>query len=95
MNGPTQALDPVDTLSSLQALGIELPSPAYLIGALLFGLVGLAAFRGGRKTGHPRTRWLGLALMLYPYAVSMTWLLYLVGAALCLGIYVDQRGLPW
>ena len=95
MNGPARVLHPLETLPSLRALGIELPSPAYLIGALLFGLVGLGAFSSGRKTGHPRTRWLGLALMLYPYAVSSTWLLYVVGAALCMGIYVDQRGLPW
>jgi hypothetical protein len=29
--------------------------------------------------------------MLYPYAISTTWLLYAVGAALCIGAYVSAR----
>ena len=41
----------MNELSSLQALGLELPSPAYLLGAILFGLVGLAALRSGRRSG--------------------------------------------
>lgn len=81
----------MDTLSALQALGLELPSPAYLVGALVFGLIGWAAFRFGRRRERPRTRWLGLALMLYPYAVSRTWLLYAVGALLCAGIWLDAQ----
>ena len=28
--------------------------------------------------------------MLYPYAVAQTWLLYLVGIALCAGILIDR-----
>ena len=81
----------MNELSSLQALGLELPSPAYLLGAILFGLVGLAALRSGRRSGRRRTLWSGVALMVYPYAVSQTWLLYAVGAALCAGIYIDSR----
>jgi uncharacterized membrane protein len=81
----------MDNLSALQALGLELPSPAYLIGALVFGLIGWAAFRLGRQRERPRTRWLGLALMLYPYAVSRTWLLYAVGTLLCAGIWLDAQ----
>lgn len=41
----------------------------------------------GGKRPNPPVRWIGLALMLYPYAVSDTRLLYLVGAALCGTIY--------
>jgi hypothetical protein len=77
--------------SLLSTLGLELPGPVYLIGSILFGLLGIAAWRKGRKTAHPRTKWLGVALMFYPYAVSNTWLLYVVGLLLCAGIYVDQR----
>ncbi|WP_428423079.1 hypothetical protein [Methylibium sp.] len=80
----------MDTLSSLQSLGLELPGPAYLFGAIVFGLIGLAAFRSGRKSGHRTRLWLGVALMAYPYAVSATWLLYIVGLALCAGIYFDR-----
>lgn len=81
----------MNELAALQSLGLELPSPLYIIGAILFGIFGLAAFRRGRKTERPTTTWLGVALMVYPYAVSRTWLLYVVGAALCAGVLLDQR----
>jgi len=80
----------MNDLAALQTLGVELPSPAYIFGAVVFGLIGWAAFRFGRKRARPRTAWLGIALMLYPYAISRTWLLYLVGAALCGGIWLDR-----
>lgn len=77
-------------MNELTALGLSLPTPAYLIGAVLFGLLGWGAYRWGKKTGRPRTRWLGLALMLYPYAVSNTGWLYAVGIALCAVIALDR-----
>ncbi|MES1162218.1 MAG: hypothetical protein ABUL50_04065 [Rhizobacter sp.] len=80
-------MDPLDTLHSL---GFEWPSPAYSFGAIVFGLAGLAAFRYGRKVGKPVTLWIGVALMIYPYAVSRTWLMYLVGVALCAGLFFDR-----
>jgi hypothetical protein len=81
----------MNELSALSSLGLELPSPAYIIGAILFGLLGLVAWRYGRQRAQPTTKWLGVALMVYPYVVSSTWGLYLVGVALCAGIWVDQR----
>ena len=80
----------MDQLNALRALGLELPSLAYIVGAVLFGLVGIFAFRRGRSTGRPLTRWLGVALMVYPYVVPQTWLLYAVGIALCAGIFLDR-----
>jgi hypothetical protein len=80
----------MNELAALQSLGLELPSPAYLVGAVVFGLVGLFAWRRGRKLKRPLTLWLGVALMLYPYAISSTWLLYAVGVALCAGVLLDQ-----
>jgi len=80
----------MDELNQLQSLGFTLPSPAYIFGAIVFGLVGLGAFRYGRKAGKPLKVWLGVALMLYPYAVSRTWLMYVVGFALCAGLFVDR-----
>jgi len=76
--------------STAQGLGIDWPSPAYIFGSLLFGLIGWAAFRFGRKREKPRTTWLGVTLMLYPYLVSRTWLLYLVGALLCVAVWFDR-----
>ena len=77
----------MDELAALTALGLVLPSPAYIVGAVLFGIAGYAAFRRGRKASKPALTWAGLALMLYPYAVPQTWLLWLVGAALCAWTY--------
>lgn len=72
----------MDTLAAMQSMGVTLPSPAYLIGSLLFGLLGYAAWRRGRAQGWPPLTWTGVALMVYPYAVDDTLLLWLVGAAL-------------
>jgi len=78
----------MNELKNLESMGLVLPSPAYLIGAVLFGILGYAAYRYGKKTSNATTKWLGVALMLYPYAISETWQLYAVGTALCIGVYV-------
>jgi hypothetical protein len=80
-----------DELDMLGTLGFTLPSPTYIAGAILFGLAGLFAYHDGKRHGRPRERWLGLALMLYPYAIDATWLLYLVGLTLCIGAWLDRR----
>ena len=80
-----------DELAALDALGITLPSTAYIIGVLIFGIVGYVIYRYGKKMSLQATKWIGVALMLYPYAISTTWLLYAVGAALCIGAYVSAR----
>ncbi len=81
----------MDELNALQSLGFTLPTPAYLVGAVLFGIIGFAAYRYGKKASLPTAKWLGVALMLYPYAISETWLLYLVGVGLCVGLYVYRH----
>ena len=72
----------METLKTLEAMGLVLPSPFYILGAVLFGLVGMVAFRRGKKTTRPALTWTGVALMVYPYAVPQTWLLWLTGAVL-------------
>lgn len=59
----------MNELTTLGALGLALPSPAYLMGSILFGIVGYVAFRRGRKAERPELTWAGVALMAYPYAV--------------------------
>jgi hypothetical protein len=81
----------MDELRMLESMGLELPTPTYLFGLVLFGVIGYAAYRHGKKTALPTCKWLGVALMLYPYAVSSTGLLYLVGAALCVGLYFFRK----
>lgn len=78
----------MNELAGLGTLGLTLPGPAYIFGSILFGLIGYAAFRRGRKAERPELTWAGVALMVYPYGVSQTWLLWLVGCALCGWLYV-------
>ena len=77
----------MNDLENLESLGLVLPSPAYLLGAILFGIIGYVAFRRGRKTSRATLTWAGVALMLYPYAISQTWLLWVLGLALCSWLY--------
>jgi len=78
----------MDSRAALDALGFTLPSAAYIVGALVFGMIGFVAYRYGRKMSLPVPKWIGVALMLYPYVISQTWLLYLVGVGLCAGLYL-------
>ena len=80
----------MEILTLLQELGFEWPSPAYIVGAIVFGLIGLVVWRVGRRHQHATTTWLGVALMFYPYVVSSTWLLYAVGIALCAGVATQR-----
>lgn len=83
----------MDDLAAINALGVSLPSPAYLAAALCFGLIGFVAYRYGKRRERPNTKWIGVALMFYPYLVPQTGLMIVVGLALCAGLYfVSQRG---
>ena len=77
----------MNELNSLSAFGLTLPSPAYLIGSIVFGLLGYVAFRRGRRLSKPELTWAGVELMVYPYAVPVTWAIWLIGAALCGWVY--------
>lgn len=77
----------MNDLTTLSALGLEWPSPTYLIGSILFGIVGYVAYRRGRKASRPPLTWGGVALMAYPIAISETWQLWAIGAALCGWVY--------
>jgi apolipoprotein N-acyltransferase len=84
-------MDPREALKTGAALGLTLPTPAYIFGAVLFGIIGLAAFRMGRKQRRTRALWISVALMPYPFLISQTWLLYGVGAMLCAGLWIERR----
>lgn len=81
----------MDELQTMADVGLTLPSPAYIFGAVVFGIIGIAAYRYGKKADLPIPKWLGVALMLYPYAISETWLMYAVGSGLCVALYVYRR----
>jgi hypothetical protein len=77
----------MNELKQLDPLGLVLPTPAYILAAILFGIIGLVAFRRGRKRSVSVLTWSGVALMLYPYVISQTWMLWLVGIALSGMVY--------
>ena len=79
-----------DSLETLNELGIVLPGPAYIAGVVVFSVIGIAAYFYGKRRGKPRMRWLGLALMLYPYVVWQTWLLYVVGMGLSIAVWLER-----
>lgn len=81
----------MDDLQTMQSMGLTLPTPAYFFGMLMFSVLGFAAYRYGKKAERPIPKWLGVALMLYPYLVSDTLLLYLAGFALCAAVYIYRK----
>jgi len=62
---------------------MNLPSPAVLFAGIVFGLIGFVAFNYGRKNIRVGPMVTGVGLMVFPYFVSQTWAVYLVGLALC------------
>jgi len=65
-----------------------MPSYANLFAAILFGSVGLAAFVYGKKSANWKPMAIGAVLMVYPYFIEETWLLYVIGFALCALMFV-------
>jgi hypothetical protein len=59
-----------------------------MFGAILFGVVGFAAFVYGKKSVQLKPIAIGIALMVYPYFISRTWLLYVIGCVLCAVLFV-------
>ena len=66
-------------------------NPTALFGSLLFGAIGLAAFIYGKRMVLYKPMVIGIVLMAYPYFVAQTWLLYAVGCALCVELYVFRE----
>jgi hypothetical protein len=75
-------------LNELEHMGLVLPGPWTIIGAILFGIVGWVAYRRGRKTSRPQLTWTGLALMVYPYAIDQEIAVWLIGAVLTGWVYL-------
>ena len=73
-------------------LGIDLPqagdfSAAKIFACTIFGAIGFAVFLYGKKNKSVRPMIIGAALMVYPYFISGTFFLYLVGIALTTALY--------
>lgn len=72
----------MEELKAFESMGLVLPSAWYVLGAILFGIVGYLVYSRGRKMKQAVLIWTGVALMLYPYAVSETWVLWAAGLGL-------------
>lgn len=62
-------------------------SLANIIGWSLFGIIGMAAFMYGKKQGSWKTMVVAAGLMVYPYFVTNTVLMWIVGVALTVSIF--------
>lgn len=67
---------------------MELPGPGALFAMLLFSVIGLAAFMYGKKAARWRALAIGVALMVYPYFVDATWLIWSIGLALTAALFL-------
>ncbi|HTH94537.1 MAG TPA: hypothetical protein VL550_04835 [Rhodocyclaceae bacterium] len=74
--------------TSLQMLGIAMPTPAFLVISTLFGLIGVYAWLRGRRAKLLVFKWIGFVLMLYPLFVSDTIAMTGIGLVLCAALYV-------
>ena len=58
-----------------------------LIGGMLFGIIGFAVFLYGKKEKAFKPLAIGIVLMVYPYFVPNTVLIYIIGTALTAALY--------
>jgi MFS family permease len=58
--------------------------------AVIFGLVGFAAFRYGRKNAETRPLVIGIALMAYGYFVTNAWVSLAIGSVLTLALFFPR-----
>jgi hypothetical protein len=71
----------------LASLGLPDFTMAKILAYLIFGMIGLVAFGYGKKNKVMRPLIIGIALMVYPYFISGTFLLYFIGIALTAALY--------
>ena len=60
---------------------------ANIFGCVIFGAIGLSAFIYGKRMTLWRPMLIGGALMGYPYLISGTLSIYLIGVALTIALY--------
>lgn len=73
--------------ATASALGFVMPSVGYIVGAVVFSIVGYIIYRLGRRTQNTYLAILGGVLMLFTYVVTDTFLVYSIGAGLCVAAW--------
>ncbi|HEY8900341.1 MAG TPA: hypothetical protein VIM61_08010 [Chthoniobacterales bacterium] len=66
-------------------------TPEALLGAIIFGSIGMGAFVYGKRNGSWRPLVIGIALMVYPYFIAGTAMLYAIGAALTFALFLFRE----
>ena len=64
-----------------------MPTVANILGSLLFGSIGFGAFIYGKKQAEWKPMVVGIALMAFPYFISQTIALYIVGTLLSITLF--------
>ncbi|MFZ4774664.1 MAG: hypothetical protein ACOYM3_04835 [Terrimicrobiaceae bacterium] len=64
-----------------------MPTPGSILGAIIFGAIGMGAFVHGKRNGLVKPMLIGVALMGYPYFIADGFLVFVIGAALCFLLY--------
>ncbi len=64
---------------------------ANLIGGIIFSGIGFVAFVYGKKMSYFKPMAVGLVLMIYPYFISNTIVMYVIGLLLCLALFIFQE----
>lgn len=62
--------------------------------SILFGVAGLIWFKVGKQSSSPLAMGSGVALLVYPYFISNSWAIFLVGTLLALLPWVPDYVLP-
>jgi len=68
-----------------------MPDPEILVWALLFGSIGLGYFTYGRRQSQPVARYIGIALMVFPYFVTGVTAVVIVGILLLTFPFLIKR----
>ncbi len=63
-------------------------SGASLFGGIIFGAVGLAAFIYGKKQASFKPMLIGILLMVFPYFISNTVIVFVIGSLLIAALFV-------
>ena len=76
--------------------GIGLPQAndfgaAKIFSCIIFGAIGFAAFLYGKKNKFFRPMLIGITLMTYPYFISGTFFLYLIGIVFTAALYFWRK----
>jgi hypothetical protein len=61
---------------------------ASIIGGIVFGAVGFVAFVYGKRQAEFRTMGIGVVLMVFPYFFANTIIMYVIGTALTVALFL-------